>query len=118
MKKILLALAFAVAYAIFLGLGLECLLNLFGISMGIALDGSSVAKQYPRFIPFCLIVVFLALAALIGIFILNFKSSEKYEFTKKIWWSQMIIAFAISIPMIKLWEMLFDFLQKYFRLSS
>jgi hypothetical protein len=112
MKKILLALAFAVAYAIFLGLGLECLLNLFGISMGIALDGSSVAEQYPRFIPFCLTVGFFALAALIGIFILNFKSSEKYEFTKKIWYVQMLIAVAVSVPMIKPWEMLFDFLQK------
>ena len=112
MKKILLALAFAVAYATFLSLGLECLLNLFGISMGIALDGSSAAKQYPRFIPFCLIVGFLALAALVGIFILNFKASDKYEFTKKIWVPQMIIAFFVSIPMIKPWEMLFDFLQK------
>ena len=112
MKKILLSIAFALSYAAFLSLGLECLLNLLGISMGIALDGSSVVKQYPRFIPFCLIVGFLALAALIGIFILNFKASEKYEFTKKIWWAQMIISVAISIPMIKPWEMLFDFLQK------
>lgn len=112
MKKILLALAFAVAYAIFLSLGFECFLNLLGISMAIFLDGVSVADQYPRFVPFCLIIGFLALAALIGVFILHFKVSEKYEFTKEIWWTQMIVAFVISIPMIKPWEMLFAFLQK------
>ena len=112
MKKILLALAFAVAYAIVLSLGLECLLNLLGISMAITLDGSSVTKQYPRFIPFCLIVGFFALAALIGLFILNLKASEKSEFTKKILWGQTIISVVLSIPMIKPWEMLFDFLHK------
>ena len=112
MKKILLAIAFVMTYSIFLSLGLECLLNLFGISMGISLDGSSVLKQYPRFIPFCLIVGFFALSALIGIFILNFKAAEKYEFTKKFWLVQMIIAVALSFPMIKPWEILFEFLQK------
>ena len=112
MKKILLFIAFALLYAAFFSLGLECLWNLLGIAMAIALDGSSAAKQYPRFIPFCLIVGFFALSALIGIFILNFKVAEKYEFTKKFWLMQMTIAVALSISMIKPWEILFVFLQK------
>lgn len=114
MKKILLALAFAISYAIFLSVGLECLLHLSAMAMAISLDGPPVTKQYPRFIPFCLVVGILVVAALVGIFILNFKASEKYDFTKKIWWTQMIIATLISISMIKPWEMLFEFLQKVF----
>ena len=112
MKKMIIAITVAVIFATFFSLGLECCLNLFGMSMAIALDGSSVTKQYPRFIPFLLIVGIFALVSLIGIFILNLKVSVKKEFTKKIWWIQIIIAVAISIPMIKSWETLFDFLQK------
>jgi len=95
-----------------LSLGLKCLLVLLGMSVSISLDGSSVTTQYPRFIAFCLIVGASALSALVGIFIFNIKVSEKYNLTKKIWWFQMIASFVISIPMIKLWEMLFDYLQK------
>jgi len=112
MKKFFLALAFAIAYAAFLSLGFECSLNLFGISMAISLDGSLVTKQYPRFIAFCIIVALLALVSIIAIFVLNLKVSDKFDHTKKIWWIQMIIAAVISIPMIKPWELLFEFLQK------
>ena len=112
MKKYFLAIIFAIAYAIFLSLGLECLLNLLGLSMAISLDGPPVTKQYPRFIPFCFIVGIFALASIIVTFILNLKAFEKFEFTKNIWITEIIIAFVISIPMIKPWEMLFEFLQK------
>ena len=112
MKKFFLALAFAVGYATFLSIGFECWLNLLGMSMAISLDGASVTKQYPRFIPFCLIVGIFALASIVVTFIFNLKASEKFGFTKKLWRMQMIIAVVISVPMIKPWEMLFEFLQK------
>ena len=114
MKKYFLALTFVIAYATFLSIGLECLLNLLGFSMAISLDGPPVTKQYPRFIPFCSIVGIFALASIIVTFILNLKAFEKLGFTKKIWWMEIVIAFVISIPMIKPWEMLFEFLQKTF----
>ena len=114
MKKYFLAIIFVIAYAIFFSIGLECLLNLLGFSMAISLDGPPVTKQYPRFIPFCSIVGIFALASIIVTFILNLKASEKLGFTKKIWWMEIVIAFVISIPMIKPWEMLFEFLQKTF----
>ena len=114
MKKYFLAIIFVIAYAIFFSIGLECLLNLLGFSMAISLDGPPVTKQYPRFIPFCFIVGIFALASIIVTFILNLKASEKLGFTKKIWWMEIVIAFVISIPMIKPWEMLFEFLQKTF----
>ena len=112
MKKYFLAFAFIVAYATFLSIGFECMLNLLGMIVASSLD--PVAKEYPRFIPFCFIVGFFALASIIVTFILNLKASEKLGFTKKIWWMEMVISFVVSIPMIKPWEMLFEFLQKTF----
>ena len=49
---------------------------------------------------------------MIAMLILNIKFSEKLNFTKTIWIFEYIFALVLSIPMIKLWEMLFDFLQK------
>lgn len=112
MKKILLVLAFAMTYAFSLSIGLECLLNLLGVMMAISLDGPAVTEQYPRFIPFCLMVGVFVLAVIIVTFILNLKASGKFAFTKRLWVTEIIIAFVISIPMIKFWEMFFEFLQK------
>ncbi|MBE6535508.1 MAG: hypothetical protein E7677_02670 [Ruminococcaceae bacterium] len=97
------------ANAAFLSLGLECLLNLLGLAMAISLDSS---MQYPRFIPFCILCGIVALLGLIAMLILNIKLSEKLRFTKSIWLSEYLFAVVLSIPMIKLWEMLFEFLQK------
>ena len=114
MKKYFLAIIFAIAYAIFFSLGLECLLNLLGFSMAISLDGAAVTKQYPRFIPFFMIVGLGALVLLIATFVLNLKLSEKYGLTKEIWWIQSIFSLVISFPMVKVWELLFEFLQRTF----
>ena len=114
MKKYFLAFAALIDYAIFLSIGFECMLNLLGMSVALSLDGPPVTKQYPRFIPFCSIVGIFALTSIIVTFILNLKASEKLGFTKKIWWMEIVISFVVSIPMIKPWEMLFEFLQKTF----
>ena len=105
---------FVIADAAFLSLGMECLLNLLSISMGIALDGKSPANQYPRFIPFCVVVEFLALSALILLVIWNMKVSEKLAYTKRVWCIQSVMAVVLSIPMIKLWEMLLEYMQTVF----
>ena len=114
MKKFLLTLTFVIAYATFLSIGLECLLNVLGMSMAISLDGKAVTKQYPRFIPFCMIVGLLALVLLVSTFILNLKISEKHGLTKKIGMIQTIIVLVISFPMVKIWEIFFEFLQRTF----
>ena len=97
------------ANAAFLSLGLECLLNLLGLAMAISLDSS---MQYPRFIPFCILCGIVALLGLIAVLVLNIKVSEKLSLTKLIWLLEYIFAVILSIPMIKLWEMLFEFMQK------
>ena len=112
--KFFVSLAFAVAYAIVLSIGFECLLILLGASFGVSLDSATAIERYPKFILFCMIVGILALVALAVLFIFNLKTSDKFGLYKKLWWVQMIGAFVISVPMIKPWEMLFDFLQKFF----
>ena len=114
MKKYFLAFAFIIAYATFLSIGFECMLRLLGMSVAISLDGATVTKQYPRFIPFCVIVGLGALVILIATFVLNLKLSEKYGLTKEIWWIQSIFSLVISFPMVKVWELLFEFLQRTF----
>lgn len=114
LMKIAAYLLFAIAYAAFLSLGMECLLNLLSISMGIALDGQSLANQYPRFIPFCVVVGFFALVALALLVIMNMKLSEKIHYTQRAWYIQFVLALVVSIPMIKLWEMLFEYMQTVF----
>ena len=105
---------FTAFYAIFFSLGLACLLQLFGVALGVALDGQTVIQQYPRLIPFCLIVGVICLVALIALAFLNAKFSKKLNYTKAVWIIQFVCAFVISIPMIKVWEMLLGFLQKVF----
>ena len=99
------------ANATFLSLGIESLLNLLSLSMAISLDS---VEKYPRFIPFCIILGIVALLGLSAMLILNIKASEKLGFTKNIWLIQYVFSVVLSIPMIKLWEMLFDFLRKIF----
>ena len=62
---------FASGNAVFLSLGLTCLLNLLSISVGISLDSEI---EYPRFIPFCII---LGIVALLGVIFLLF-GNKKY----------------------------------------
>ena len=114
MKKALVASLFAVIYAIFFSLGITCLVNLFGLAVAFGIDGKRVIAQYPRYIPFCLIVGFMSLIALFVIFVLNRKLSKKVTFSKKIWVLEFLCAFVFSIPMVPLWIQLFAFLQKAF----
>ena len=111
MKKstVIILPAFTLGNAIFLSLGMTCLLDLLSISVGISLD---TEIEYPRFIPFCIILGIVALLGVIFLLLGNIKISEKLKFTKLVWYVQYISAFVLSIPMIKLWEMLFDILEK------
>ena len=109
MKKIPYIILSILANAALFSLGIECLLHLLSLSMAISLD--SVAK-YPRFIPFCIVLGIVALLGFVVMFVLNIKASEKLNFTKTIWIFEYTLALVLSIPMIKIWEMLFEFLQK------
>ena len=112
-KKILFALCFALSFGILLGLGLECLLILMGEVMAISLDSNALG-QYPRFIPFCVIAGFLSLVAIIALVAVNIKLSDKIGYTRALWMTQAVTAIIVSLPFVKVFEMLFDLLQKTF----
>jgi hypothetical protein len=97
--------------AVFLGLGMSCLLHLFGIVMAVSLDST---LRYPRFVPFCLLAGVAALLGLVGVFLWNVKISERLAFTKKIWLWQYVGAFVLSIPILGVWEQVFELLREAF----
>lgn len=107
MKKYLIALAFSIAYALVLSLGIECMLNATSLLM-------FGAQQYPRFFRFSLVVGLLALVALVVLVIVDLKVAEKVGFTKTVWKIQWIIAAVASIPLIKPWELLIHYLRGIF----
>lgn len=113
-RKFLLALGFTIAYAAFLSVGLACLLKLFGIFLAAAMFEKSILGEYPRLIPFCMIVGLFALISLVVLFVLNLKAAKKFEFTKGIWWMEMVSAAVLSFLLIMPWGMLFEYLQKVF----
>ena len=109
MKKSICIICSILTNAAFLSLGIECLLNLLSLSMAISVDSS---PPYPSFIPCCIVVGIVSLLGLVAMLVLNIKISEKLNFTKTIWILEYAFALILSIPMIKLWEILFEFLQK------
>ncbi len=114
LKNTTARLLFVVAYAAILGLGMASLLHIFGMMLGASLDHRNVTNLCPYFMPFCLIAGFLALIALIGLLVLNVHVSGKYGYTKVKWVLQSLAVLPLSVPMMKLWELLFDFLRATF----
>ena len=109
-KRIVVPVLIAINAAL-LGLGMTCLLHLFGLVLGMSLDST---PSYPRFGPFCLLVGVAALLGLILVFLWNVKISEKYDFTKRTWLVQYVCALVLSVPMLGVWERVFDVLREIF----
>ena len=97
--------------AVLLGLGMTCLLNLFGLVLAMSLDST---PRYPRFGPFCLLVGVAALLGLVLVFLWSVKNFERFAYTKKTWIVQYVGAFVLSIPMLGVWERVFDLLREMF----
>ena len=95
--------------AVLLGLGMTCLLNLFGLVLALSLDST---PRYPRFGPFCLLVGVAALLGLVLVFLWSAKNEERLELTKRIWLALYIGAFLLSLPTLGVWERVFDLLQE------
>ena len=113
-KKVLIVIAFIMAYAIFLSLGIECLLIVLSFIMSVSPDSGSAVSLYPRFFAFNVVVLICSLIALIGMFVFNFFISEKNGYTKRTWCIQTVISVVAALPMINLWKTLIMFLWKMF----
>ena len=110
-KRILIVALFATVYALLVGLGFECALNLLSLSFSVSID-SGTTTAYPRFTPFCKAVGFSSLVALVGAVVLNIKLSDRLEYTDNMWKIQTALAVVLTLPMVKLWELLFEYLQR------
>ena len=111
-SKIILVPVLILVYAILFSIGFECMISFTGLIGAVTLDTHlSAVQQYPRFTVFCVVVGLVALVSTICLLIFNYNISEKFNYTKAVWRVQFILAFIISIPMIPLWEMLFEFLR-------
>ena len=106
----------AFLFATALALGIRCLLDLLSISFGASPDAgaSPLQSSYPRFVPFCRITGVASLVAATLLVVLNVKIDPKLEYTDKTWKFQAIAAAAMLLPLVKFWEIAFDFLQKTF----
>ena len=101
-------------YALTIGLGNTCFLNVASMCMGIALDGKNVVEQYPRFFPFCIIVGIASLVVLIIEILLNIRLADRLEYSRFKLYAQIIASLVLSIPMMVIWMQLFEHLHKVF----
>ena len=111
MKKATAAICsiFTVANALFLSLGTECLLYLLSATM---MAFGSISSEFFNIISLSVVLGIVALSGLIGVLILSIKFSEKFHFSKAVWYIQYLGAAVLLLPMLKLWELLFDHLSK------
>lgn len=105
---------FILIFGLLFSLGEECFLRLSGVYLALPLDGYSPGKLFPRFIPFCWIAGGVCLLLIAFTLILNLKKANKLRYTKAAWILQWIGAFALSIPLMRLWDWVFLLLQQKF----
>ena len=109
-KKVLYSILVTLLAAVLFSLCMTCLLELAGIVLGAAID-SDILREYPRFLPFCLAVGFLA-AVLLGITVwLTAKRKDRLGWTKRMLAAALVSAVLLSVPLVAGWSALFDLLQ-------
>lgn len=110
-----LAALYAMLYASFLSLGLECSWIIFGILLAnAAFGGKPMIEEYPRLVPFCVLAGFFALIAILVLVSLNVLVAKKLKNTKITWIIEAVCTIILSLPMIKIWEIVFDYLRMNF----
>ena len=109
-KKILFSVLVTLLAAVLFSLCMTCLLELAGIALGAAID-SHILRQYPRFLPFCIAIGFLA-AVLLGITVwLSVRRKKRFGWTKRTLAAALVSAALLSAPLVAAWTALFRLLQ-------
>ena len=118
MKKALnisLVSGFTLLYACFLSLGLECFLILLEEYLARCFfGGKPMLEEYPRLVPFCVLAGLFALIAILVLVSLNVFVAKKLKNTKITWIIEAVCTIILSLPMIKIWEIVFDYLRMNF----
>ena len=112
MKKItnsIPLILYTLGHAALISLGAVCFLN----AVGIVFTPFGSSGQYPRFLPFCVIVGILAFAAWVILFVLNARHLLNHD-THLRWKIALEVALTLllTLPGMWLWENLLSWLQK------
>ena len=68
-------------------------------------------EEYPRLVPFCVLAGLFALIAILVLVSLNVFVAKKSKNTKITWIIEAVCAIVLSRPMIKIWEIVFEYLR-------
>lgn len=104
--NILLGAVFSLSFSAFMSLGITCLFQLVAILFAM--------NDYPRLVPFCLIVGMLALFAILITLCLNVWAAVKLEFSVSSWIVEVIGIGFFPWPMIIVWQIVLQFLSTTF----
>jgi hypothetical protein len=113
-RPFLFAILFTLSGAILLSLFCECLICFLGFAMAATWDGDPGPGAYPRFLPFCVVTGLVSAGGLAALIVTNALKSEALGYKKSTWIWQTVCCLALSLPLIKLWETFFRYLQELF----
>ena len=108
MKKLFVPL-FVAVNAVLLGLGWEASFCAMSLMFSFGIDGGG-RGLVSRFGLICIILAVVAFVAFVCVLLFNYNISDKLKYTPRVWIWQLILSFALSIPMLAVWEKLFDYL--------
>lgn len=115
MKKALnisLVSGFTLLYACFLSLGLECFLVLLEEYLARCFfGGKPMLEEYPRLVPFCLIVGLVALLSIFILIGLNIFATIKLKIPQTLWIVEVICSLLLSLPMLWFWHRIIEYLR-------
>ncbi len=114
LKRTGLILSFALVYAALLSFCAECFLTLAGAAAAVSIDADPTAQRPDGFSACCLAAGCAAFVLLVPAAVVNAGKSEAFGYTENTWIVQSALAFVLSIPMIKSWEMLREHLFRIF----
>lgn len=114
--KYIFVCLFALAYAVVLSFGIECLFQCMGTIGTVEIDANVSHGDKLDVLLYWLSLGagFLSVVALIAIFIFNFNVSDKIGYNKYVWWLQFISVAVITFFLVEPWEMLFTHIRETF----
>ena len=113
-NKKIMVFVFTVIHVIIFSLGVACFLGALGTMLGASLDHVNPWKEYPLFMPFCVIVGLVSFVLFIITLALNIRFIGKAELSNKVWIVEVLCTLVALIPMLYFWDMVFEILGKIF----
>ena len=111
-KKKSIVVVNGLVYGLLISFLVWCSFQFLGLVLAAAIFGSTILREYPRFIPFLLITACVDLCLLVWVVQKNYQYSQQLEFTARMWVCQITISCLLSAGLFEMWDILFAFLRK------